>query len=240
MSRLTWDGSRISEWGIDRVVFYPPVGPGQAWNGFSALREAPIESLYRPRYVDGMKIQNRRSEGQFAGVIEAFTYPNVFYDEILVQTRPRSFGLSYRTGADDYYKIHLVYNVVISPSEVSHQQEDSDRFSWAFTTTPVQVPFARSTAHLIVDGMVGYSWMLADLEDVLYGNASEPPRLPTPQEVWEIVEQASLLLVVDHGDGTFSVIGPDSAITMLDATTFQIDWPSVIILNPDEYQISSL
>jgi len=82
--------------------------------------------------------------------------------------------------------------------------------------------------------------MLADLEDVLYGNASEPPRLPTPQEVWEIVEQASLLLVVDHGDGTFSVIGPDSAITMLDATTFQIDWPSVIILNPDEYQISSL
>lgn len=238
--RINWDGDRVSEWGVDRGVFYPNAGPGVPWNGLSAVQEQTSESNYRSRYIDGVKTRQRQSDGQFSGVIETFTYPDAFHDDILVQTRPKSFGLSYRVGAGDYYRIHLVYNVVISPSDVTHQQREIDRFSWAFTTTPVQVPFAKPTAHLIVDGVTGYSWMLADLEEILYGNASEDPRLPTPQEVWDVVEQASLLLVVDHGDGTFSVIGPDSAITMLSATTFEIDWPSVIILDPNTYQISSL
>lgn len=221
-------------------MFYPNSGPGVAWNGFTALKEAPAESVNRVRYIDGVKTQSSQTPGQFAGTIEAFTYPDAFYDDVLVQRRPPSFGLSYRTGVGDNYRIHLVYNVVISSSNFMYEQRDPNKFSWLFTTTPVAVPFARPSAHLILDSSVAYSWTVDDLEAILYGTEAEAPRLPSPQEVWDLVELNSLLLVVDHGDGTFSIIGPDDAITMLSATTFEVTWPSVIVLDPDTYQISSL
>lgn len=238
--RLTWDGAHISEQGVDRAVFYPNSGPGVPWNGFTALREAPAESTNRFRYIEGVKTLSSQTPGQFAGTIEAFTYPDSFYDDVLVQRRPKSFGLSYRTGIGDKYRIHLVYNVVIPSSESSYHQQELNQLSWPFTTTPIAIPFARPSAHLILDSSVAYLWTVSDLEAILYGNEAEAPRLPTPQEVWDLVEANSLLLVVDHGDGTFTVTGPDEAITMLSATTFEITWPSVINIDADTYQISSL
>lgn len=221
-------------------MFYPNSGPGVAWNGFTALKEAPAESTNRFRYIEGVKTLSSQTPGQFSGTIEAFTYPDLFYEDVLSQRRAKSFGLSYRTGIGDKQRIHLVYNVVISSSSNSYQQQDPNKFSWPFTTTPITIPFARPSAHLILDSSVAYSWTVIDLEEILYGNEAEAPRLPAPQEVWNLVESNSLLLVVDHGDGTFSIIGPDDAITMLSADTFEVSWPSVIVLDPDTYQISSL
>lgn len=238
--RLTWNGAHISEQGVDRAVFYPNSGPGVAWNGFAALREAPAESTNRVRYIDGVKTRSSQTPGQFAGTIEAFTYPDSFYDDVLSQRRPRSFGLSYRTEIGDKKRIHLVYNVVVSPSENSYQQQELSKFSWPFTTTPIAVPFARAAAHLILDSSVAYSSTVDDLETILYGSDAEDPRLPTPQELWDLVEANSILIVVDYGDGTFSITGPDSAITMLSSTTFEVTWPSAVILDPDTYRISSL
>lgn len=238
--RLTWDGEHITEQGVDRAVFYPNSGPGVAWNGFTALKETPAESTNRVRYIEGIKTLSSQTPGRFAGTIEAFTYPDAFYDDVLTQRRPRSFGLSYRTGIGDDNRIHLVYNVVISSSGNSYQQQDPNKFSWPFTTTPIAIPFARPSAHLILDSSVAYSWTVSDLEEILYGSEAEAPRLPTPQELWDLVEANSLLIVTDHGDGTFSITGPDDAIAMLSATTFEVTWPSVVILDPDTYQISSL
>jgi hypothetical protein len=65
-------------------------------------------------------------------------------------------------------------------------------------------------------------------------------RLPDPQEIFDIFEANSILRVVDNGDGTFTVTGPDDAITMLDDTTFEIDWPSVVVIDSNTYEISSL
>jgi hypothetical protein len=65
-------------------------------------------------------------------------------------------------------------------------------------------------------------------------------RLPTPEELLGIFERTALLQVVDNGDGTFTVTGPDEAIQMLDPTTFQIAWPSAVYLDAESYSLSSL
>lgn len=238
--RLTWNEAHIPEQGLDRAVFYPNSGPGVAWNGFTALKEATVESTNRVRYIDGVKTRSSQTPGQFAGVIEALTYPDVFYDDVLSQRRPRSFGLSYRTGISDHKRIHLVYNVLISSAGNAYQQQDLNRLSWPFTTRPIAIPSARPSAHLILDSSVAYSSTVSDLEEILYGSEAEAPRLPTPQELWDLVEANSILIVTDHGDGTFSITGPDDAITMLSVDTFEVTWPSVILLDPDTYRISSL
>jgi hypothetical protein len=81
---------------------------------------------------------------------------------------------------------------------------------------------------------------LAQLEDILYGNADNEPSLPDPQTVYELFESNTVLKITDNGDGTWTATGPDSVITMLDADTFQIDWPSAILVDGTTYQIYSL
>lgn len=240
MTRLTWDSLPTQEAGVDRGVFYPATGSGVAWNGLSSVGEAPTNSEEQVRYVDGIKTRIRRSRGEFAGAIEAFTYPDEFYENVLVQKRATTFGLCYRIPAGDSYRIHLVYNVVLVPDKRSYKQRETDIFRWNFTTLPIPVTGAALTAHLILDGNFAYPWVLEEIEDILYGSDDAAPRLPLPQELIDIAEAGSILIVTDHGDGTFTVTGPDEAITTLSATTFEITWPSVLILDPDTYQISSL
>jgi hypothetical protein len=81
---------------------------------------------------------------------------------------------------------------------------------------------------------------LADLEALIYGDDDNDPVLPSPTEVLEIFESHTTLRITDNGDGSWTATGPDSAIVMLDATTFQITWPSAIFIDATSYKISSL
>jgi hypothetical protein len=240
MTKLTWTDERLYERGVDRGVLYPLTGPGEAWNGLISVRETPEDFGVDFRYIDGVKVAQHRRPGEFLGTIDAFTYPDSFYQDSLTQRRASTFGLSYRTTGGDNYRIHLVYNVVVQPSRTKFQQRDPSNFSWPFTTMPVDTPFAKKTSHLILDTRLAYSWTVQALEDVLYGTDSTDPRLPLPQEVWDIVEENSIVIVTDHGDGTFTVTGPDDVITDLGSNEFEITWPSVINISVDNYQISSL
>jgi hypothetical protein len=48
------------------------------------------------------------------------------------------------------------------------------------------------------------------------------------------------LLIIDHGDGTWSAIDEsDTYITMLDGTTFEIVGADATYLDPDTYNIST-
>lgn len=239
MTRLVWDELWLAQAGVDRGVLYPSVGPGVAWNGLISVKELPA-SEERIRHLDGIKIGSRRTRDDFLGTIEAFTYPDELYDNTVVQDRSNAFGLSYRVLAGEYYRIHLVYNVLIGPSVRNFDQSEFDRLVWDFTTLPVTVPGRTRSAHLIIDNSAAYSWVVTDIEEILYGTGTQDPRLPLPEELYDIVEAGSILLVVDNGDGTFSVTGPDDVIIMLTSTTFEITWPSVINLDADTYQISSL
>lgn len=240
MTRLMWDEQNYDV-GVEKVVFYSSAtGLGVAWSGITTITENPDDTNDVARYVDGVKRQRYRRGEDFSGTIEAYTYPDAFYEDILTQRRPRSFGLTYQVRTKDSYKIHLVYNASISPSQFAYERSDEDTFSWDFTTTPIYIPGARATAHLIIDPSIAYTWTMQAFEDILYGSEAQASRLPQPLEVLSIFEENSIVRVVDHGDGTFTVSGPDDIVQMIDATTFKIDWPSAVYIDADTYTIHSL
>lgn len=239
MSKLSWD-QRNYQSGLDRGVIYPRSGAGEAWNGLVTVTETPSDSDSKPLYVDGARVAQRRSREYFSGNIGAYTYPDSFYEDVVTQTRPKSFGLSYRVGAGKNHKIHLVYNVLVAPSSFDNHMGATQPFNWAFTTIPVAAPEGLYGAHLIIDTDAAYPSTVSDLEDILYGTEESLPRLPLPDEVLEIFEENSILRVIDNGDGTFTVIGPDEAIVMLDADSWEITWPSAVYIDAFSYTLSSL
>jgi len=137
-------------------------------------------------------------------------------------------------------QIHIIYNCVARPSPLMHLHGEPGLYQWLLSTTPIPLPEGGAASHLIVDTSIAYSSAVSDLEDILYGTEISEARLPTPSEVFEVFEINSILRVVDNGDGTFTVTGPDDAIVMLDSTTFQITWPSAVFINSTTYTIHSL
>lgn len=237
MTRLIWDTNDY-QYGVSYGVFYPPSGPGLAWNGLTSVTETS-DSEEQAFYEDGIARQRNCGTESFSGTIEAFTYPDELYDDVLSQRRKMRFGLSYRVETKSNYIIHLVYDVLISPSQYSYRYSETDHFSWDFTTRPRKIPGGKSSAHLFIPAAEAHPDALSQLEDILYGSDVETPRLPTPDEVFSIFEASAILQVVDHGDGTFTVTGPDDAVFMLDSTAFEINWPSVVYIDSDTYEVSS-
>jgi hypothetical protein len=236
MTRLDWLSPRGFDSGLERGVYYPKNAPGETWNGLLAVTETPYGSDEMTRYIDGVKNTSRRRIGYFSGTIEAYTYPDSFFDNVFVQKRATDFGLSYRSGD----KIHLVYNVSIPPSAFKYAPDLAAQFRWDFATVPVDISRVTRTSHVVIDTSVAHSATVSALEDILYGSAQNSARLPSPTEVMDIFEQYSILRVIDHGDGSFTVTGPSTAIQMLDSTSFQITWPSAVYIDEVSYTLSSL
>ena len=261
MPRLTWDstGKKYYENGVDRGVLYVD-DVGTPWNGLTSISEEPSSGSSKEYYMDGIKYLQLSSSEEFAATINAYTYPKEFgvcngTNEIrtglMLTHQPRkSFGLSYRSfvgndvdGNEHGYKLHIVYNALAAPSNVTHNSlNDSPSpvdFSWALTTKPPILTDYRPTAHVIVDTRYASASVVSALEDVLYGTNSLTARLPTISEVIALFDSVGALVVTDNGDGTYTAVGPDSAITMLDATTYQITWPTAIFIDANTYTISS-
>lgn len=236
MTRLRWNQPRLYETGLDRGVFYPRVGPGEAWNGLVSIEDNSSSGELSSRYMDGVKTRFRRRSEEFSGSIRAYTYPETLYDPL----GRDPFGLSYRTMKGQNSTLHLVYNVVISPAGISHQQSETDLFSWNFWTTPSEVPGFRPSAHLMIDTADAYSWTIEALEDLLYGSDVNTAQLPTPAQVLELFDANSILKVTDNGDGSYTIEGPDEAVQDLGSGVYRISWPSVVFVSGYTYRISSL
>jgi len=240
LTKLMWHETRPYEIGLDRGVYYPQSGSGKVWNGLSRIAETPTDSDQRVRYQDGIKVQQNRTSGYFSGEIEAYHYPDSFYEDVFTQTKAKPFGLTYRIQTDNGHKIHLVYNVLLGSTNYQYTQSGTEEFVWDFTTLPVEVPDAFKSAHIVIDTGLAHSWTVVALEEIIYGTDTKEASLPTPAEILQIFEDNSILQVIDNGDGSFTVIGPDSAIEMIDPTTFQITWPSAVYIDSVSYRISSL
>jgi hypothetical protein len=60
------------------------------------------------------------------------------------------------------------------------------------------------------------------------------------EDLAELFGYRGPLVIVDHGDGSWSAIDEDDAyITMIDATTFRIEHADATYLDPVTYEISS-
>lgn len=204
--KLLWDqtGEKLYETGTDRGVVYNEVlpnkqgyGNGAAWNGLTAVTESPSGAEPTDLYADNIKYLTMRSAEEYGGTIEAYTYPDEFAvcdgsampttGIVVGQQSRRSFGFSYRSlvGNDvelnDYaYKLHLIYNCTVSPSEKSYStvndSPEAITFSWEFKTVPESINFKDSqgnsfkpTAYLIIDTSKADKAKVEALEKILYG-----------------------------------------------------------------------
>lgn len=226
MARLEWTVDYDA--GIERGVVYSADGYATPWNGLVSVQESPSDLRTIFTYRDGIKIANVRSEDAYAAAIECLSYP----EEL---SGGREVGFTYRTGS----LIHIVYNARATMGDRDFTYGEPTAFSFDISTRPMPIPGARPGAHLVVDTEKAWLQTVGTLENILYGTEGDVPRLPSPSEVIEIFESNSLLRVIDHGDGSFTVIAPDAVINMIDDTTFEITWPSAIFIGTDEYKISS-
>lgn len=112
--------------------------------------------------------------------------------------------------------------------------------SWKITTKPVPVPDVMRSAHLIIDTREAPNYVVALLEDILYGNDLNAPRLPDPDEVAALFDDDTVFTVTDLGGGeTFEIEGSDLAVLELSEGRYQITADTVVALDEDRAQISS-
>jgi hypothetical protein len=211
MARLQWDeiGERFYETGTDHGVLYPrdsaglyPIGV--AWNGLTGVTESPSGADATPLWADNIKYLNLISAEEFGATIEAYTFPPEFMacdgsapltaGVYVGQQNRQSFGFSFRSvlGNDIElnnfgYKLNLIYGATASVSDRAYatinDSPEAITFSWEVTTIPTPVEGHKPTALLTIDSSQVDPTKLAALEDILYGTATDPPRLPLPNEV---------------------------------------------------------
>ena len=241
MSRLVWN-ERNFESGVSQGVLYFPDRSALAWNGLTAITETPDGDRIRPLYLDGDKRVAISQPEEFSIKVEAFTYPLIL-DSRYISTS----GMAYTTHLNDRRQIHLVYNPRLTPDERSYSSISDDvesvTFAWLGTTTRVALPGYAPTAHLVIDTPKVKSAFVQDVETMLYGSSTRDPEW-FPPNVWvsaftEMIDNDTLL-IIDHGDGLWTAIGPDSMIEMLDDDTFQITSPTAVYLDADTYTVSSM
>ena len=218
MAELKWDnpGERYYETGVKNCILYVQDAEGNypkgvAWNGITAITESPSGAESTPLYADDTKYLNLISNEEFGATIEAYTYPDEFAEcdgtaelaeGIKLGQQPRKqFGLCYLTtlGNDlkknDYgYKLHLVYGCTAAPSEKGYatinDSPEAITFSWEVTTTPVDVPGFKPTAHIEIDSTKVKPEDLAKIKAKLWGSASEEATLPLPNEIKTLITAA--------------------------------------------------
>lgn len=219
MSRLVWDqaGQKLYENGVDRGVLFPQnangtYSAGVAWNGLTAVNQSPSGGDANPLYADNIKYLDLRSAEDFGATVEAYTYPDEFAacdgsaeiapGVMAGQQSRKAFGFSYRTligndteGDSHGYKIHIIYNATVSPSEKSYgtvnDSPDAINFSWEMTTTPIAVTGFKPTSHIEIDSTKVDSTKLTALENMLYGAENVDPALPLPNQLVTMFSSSS-------------------------------------------------
>lgn len=257
MAELTWDiysGKRY-ETGLDKGVLYPSPSLAIPWNGLISVDEAIEEYSSYAFYYDGVLRRRNISSGNFSATLEAITYPDEFirFDGygrsedvggVFYEDQPReTFSLCYRTLVEEEnsrgYKIHVLYNLTAEPSSNSRQTMTSDIspsiFSWTLRSTPIEIPGGNPLSHLIIDSRQTYPATFSAIEDILYGTVSTAPRLLLPEDL----QALTTVLVVDNGDGTATISGPDDNVYSIDADTYEIDALGIDILSSILVSISS-
>ena len=205
MTKLVWDKvlERPFETGVDRGVLYygeagsDDVPPGVAWNGLIRVVETPVVTGTPDYYMDGIKYQRGQTVESFSGVLEAYTYPDEFVEGLL-------FGLSYRTTVGLYdYKIHLYYDLRASLPEQNYQtigsSNDPLTFTWNLASIPVNIRKLKPVSTVVIDSRKTPKTLMAELEEILYGTDTTPPRIPYPAELLNMFD----VWVAGYGHGPY-------------------------------------
>lgn len=244
MTKLEWNqnGSSFREVGVSKGVVYPAHHPVAVWSGLTSVTEKPVVET-NSYFLNGEKRLDKMSTEDFSASVEAFIYP-----EIIDNERAIFLGFTYRTDiTNGRYKLHLVYNpkFVIGDKQYTtiNEETESSLFVWDLVTKPVEAYGYAPTAHLILESNQDFSSTMKIIEGILYGTDQSAPYWPTFETVLDIVNnsgQFDTLLIIDHGNGIWTAVGPDDMVYYTDDTTFVINSPSLEYINEETYRVSSL
>lgn len=257
MTKIVWDavGERLFETGVDRAVLYTSSG-AVPWNGVISVDVKHEGFSKTPVYFDDRKVNEVVYQGDFSATLNAYTYPDEFlpfdgFAEIATgmyidnQIPDDTFCLSYRTligndedGIDHGYKIHILYDLTAAPADLSQKTVESNvepiEFSWELSSIPGEIPWYRPSAHLVLDSRTLPPDVLAEAEAILYGTEEDEAYLP---ELFDLFSMLGLK-IRDNEDGTWTAIGPDSIIDVLDGLSFSIDSSTVTEIDAYTYSVS--
>lgn len=216
-TKLVWDqdSEKLYQTGVDKGVLFPMTagvyGAGVAWNGLINVNESPSGAEPTALWADNRKYLELMSVEEFGFTIEAYMSPEEFdaCDGSMElapgvyagQQNRQSFGFSYRTligndteGTDHGYKIHLVYGAKAKPSSrdnaTVNDSPEAMTLSWECTTTPVEVPNGKPTAHIIIDSTRVSEGKMKAIEDIIYGSETAAAKMPSIEEVITLMSAA--------------------------------------------------
>lgn len=214
--KITWDDleSRTYKTGLDHGVLYPfsygSYNGGVAWNGLTEVNADGGERSPTALYTGRRKSKLLDKLEEFSGSILAYMYPDEFERCIGMsedvpgllfgQQEYEPFGLCYRTflgNAVEFesygYELHLIYNAVVkSTSDTSKTKSESseiDPFQFDFDTVPYLLDSRFPISHVVVKSNRFSTDSMNVLEDILFGNEYNEPRLPTPEELISLFAQ---------------------------------------------------
>ena len=215
---LKWDviGKREFETGVSNTALYPinDLGvyeDGVAWSGITSVKVSPDGAEETPMYADNIKYLSLTSAENVKGSVDAFTYPPEFAVNdgslelipgvYMSQQERRAFGLVWLTivgndtlGNSYGEKLHILYNAKVAPSERSYETinetPNAITFSWAFTTSPVDVSewsehLKRPLAYITIDSTKVKKAVYDAIKAIAYGTAAteEPESAAIPAKM---------------------------------------------------------
>lgn len=251
MARLVWDSSVTPNYtlGVEKVVLYAPGRYGVVWNGIQAITTKPEGAAPRTAYLDGEKIVHMLKTEECSGTIEAYQSPiefdrcdgSYFFQGALFRPHMREpFDLAFCSRSDRGPKLHIIYNAMAEPTSrdyITSYEPEATTLLWKFTTKSMDLFGYHPTASITIDLSVAAPGPVQQVLDILYGTIETQPRCPTPDEILTIFGVFEALEVIDHGDGSFTVMGSDSAVSMTGDGEFQLSASVVELLEEGTYQI---
>lgn len=239
---INWDepDKRHYQHGLDHGVLYIPDMNPVPWNGLISLDEGG-EGTTELMYRDGIVYVSDAEPSDFTAKLTAMMYPDEFgacvgfpkaTDGLFVDNqKPRRFDLSYRslvgsgTRGDMFgYQIHLVYKCMATIGQRQRRSIGPDSSSVEFTfdiaCTPVKLEGYRPTAHYVIDTRNMTPSVISEIEGILYGVGNTPGRMPTPGELYDIMDYGDAIVVRVHPDGTYTVTASDDNLMLLSPTSF--------------------
>lgn len=230
--------------GIDRgFIFFENI-PGVPWRGITDIEEREEDYTIEKYYLEGRLIGRRYIKGNYSATISSYDDPFV-HPDISEPPVAISYRESFRTEQGEFYRLHIVHGVTMiqtgaTRSSLSDSPE-ADTFSWEAYSIDEELSDEVVGSHLILDSSLIYPWVLRDIEAVLYGYPDGGARIPSIDELYEFFAMMNLV-IIDHGDGTWSAVGHDAMVAMIDATEFEIVSPTIYFdeEHPRTFDIESL
>lgn len=244
--------------GIDKVALYKDDN-SYVWNGVTDITDS-VDVTVEPVFMDGILVAQNGVYGENSITVQCLTLPDILAEFLGEKRSPSkairvpdqatsAFDMVYRSRVVDgvsgteRYILNVAYNCwpYLAESLYSTLTDSPSITGYTVTITPLPIMNLgsyRPIGIFRIDSANVSPAAFASLESMFYGSLSTTPQLP---QILDIKTYLSTFeTIVDNGDGTWTAQGPDWRFNVLNSTTVELDWDSVVFLDANRYTISSI